>query len=164
MVRGIKTSTKIVEDIINYRKQGKSVRLIANTLDIPKSTVYNNIKLNLASNIIKEYKQRGRKNVLGDRDIRRISREISMNEISINKLRNKLNISASNSTILRAIHEIDVYKYCRKKFTPNFKNKHSQSRLTWAKEKITWGDKWKSVKFSDEKRFNLDGPAGLAYY
>jgi hypothetical protein len=37
-------------------------------------------------------------------------------------------------------------------------------RLAWAEDKITWGNKWKDVIWSDEKKFNLDGPDGFAYY
>lgn len=36
--------------------------------------------------------------------------------------------------------------------------------MNWATDRLTWNEqKWNSVVWSDEKKFNLDGPDELAY-
>jgi hypothetical protein len=41
---------------------------------------------------------------------------------------------------------------------------HVHERMKWAENDILWNYEWKKVAFSDEKKFNLDGPDGLACY
>ncbi len=36
--------------------------------------------------------------------------------------------------------------------------------MNWAKKHTSWKDEWISVLFSDENKFNLDGPDGNKYY
>ncbi|KAG2779764.1 hypothetical protein PC116_g6890 [Phytophthora cactorum] len=40
---------------------------------------------------------------------------------------------------------------------------HKMARLNWAKNMIIQPDKWSQIVFSDEKKFNLDGPDGLRH-
>jgi hypothetical protein len=55
-------------------------------------------------------------------------------------------------------------KYEKRKSRPKLTKIHIQFRLQWAAEKVVWGPKWREVIFSDEKKFNLDGPDGNQYY
>ena len=55
--------------------------------------------------------------------------------------------------------------YTKRRKAPLLKAEHKGARLKWASEKVTWTiEKWRSVIFSDEKKFNLDGPDGCQFY
>lgn len=42
---------------------------------------------------------------------------------------------------------------------------HKKLRYQYTKDHVTWGlHEWTEVIFSDEKKFNLDGPDGFAHY
>ena len=41
---------------------------------------------------------------------------------------------------------------------------HVQARLLWAQDHLEWENQWDNVLFTDEKKFNLDGPDGDLFY
>jgi hypothetical protein len=47
---------------------------------------------------------------------------------------------------------------------PLLNAKHRESPLIFAKEVMSWSEKWRKVIFTDEKKFNFDGPDGFSYY
>lgn len=56
------------------------------------------------------------------------------------------------------------FKYRKMMTKPALKPDHEVARFEWAKAHIHWQLEWTRVVFSDEKKFNLDGPDGFAYY
>ena len=43
-------------------------------------------------------------------------------------------------------------------------NIHKIKRISFAKKYMSWNDKWKTVVFTDEKKWNLDGPDDYKFY
>ena len=54
--------------------------------------------------------------------------------------------------------------YQKKRSSPALKDRHKEYRLKWAREHMQWDKEWETVVWSDEKKFNLDGPDGFNYY
>lgn len=63
--------------------------------------------------------------------------------------------------ILKASNHLVYTKMMRK---PMLSPANIQARLTFADKHIHWTHEWQKIIFSDEKKFNLDGPDGFAYY
>ena len=55
-------------------------------------------------------------------------------------------------------------KYTKMKRKPKLIKVHVAARKKYALEHIHWTHEWRKIIFSDEKKFNLDGPDGFAYY
>ena len=64
----------------------------------------------------------------------------------------------------RVLNSNSNIKYCKYKTKPNLKKYHIEARKVLVKNHHIWDSKWKSGVFTDEKKFNLDGPDGLRYY
>ena len=47
---------------------------------------------------------------------------------------------------------------------PNLTQCHRTSGINYAASALRWGEKWQADIFSDEKKFNLDGPDGFLFY
>lgn len=154
--------TEFEKGMIEGLHQGKmSNREIADAIRRSLNVVNNYIKKkeNYARNWCS-----GRKQLLTPREKRRIIRSCSNKKISIAQLKKDIGLRASNSTIWRFINSNQNICNKKKKRKPSLTKKHKTDRLNWARKFMSWTVEWNNIIFTDEKKFNLDGPDGYRCY
>jgi len=147
--------------IIAYKECNLTYRQIAEKIGKSKNVICNFLKnpANYGNNM------KGRtKKVLSATAERRIVREASNSHCAASKIHSKLHLNASVDTVRRVIRRADHLKRLKLKKKPPLNNQRKDSRLVFARYHMTWQKEWHTVVFSDEKRFNLDGPDGFSYY
>ncbi|CAH2088125.1 unnamed protein product [Euphydryas editha] len=107
---------------------------------------------------------RGRPRAISDRDRRAILRVASNSTLTANQIASAAGVITNVRNVQRLLH--GVKHLSRKKVLkkPPLGEKHKKERLQFAEDHIAWKKKWRYVIFSDEKKFNLDGPDGYKYY
>jgi len=144
-----------------YKAAGLSIREIAGKLKRSKNLVAD--CLSRGTDIAPKVST-GRKKKLMERDERNVVRHGSNRVISSSKIKSELNLPVSSRTIRRTLAASPHLDYRKMKRKPKVTPLHAEERRAFAHVHHTWTDKWHRVIFSDEKRFNLDGPDGWSYY
>lgn len=156
------------EKIDFFHSEGYSNRAIARKIGRSSRTVDRYLKN--PSSYGKNYKGRV-SSVLTERDKRNICKIASNSALTIPKIKLQANVSASVSTIRRVICTSKHLKRMKLKKKPPLDAVRKQKRLEFSKSHMTWDvqhdtrvNDWRQVVFTDEKKFNLDGPDGYQYY
>ena len=148
--------------IIAHASDGMSERAIATLLGRSRPVVHAFLT---SPDTYDTTKRSGRPRTLTVYGQRRLLREAKKGKSSARELQKKLEIPLSVRRVRELLQEDPELKYTKRKGAPVLTPRHIEARLQWAFEKITWdAAKWAKVVFSDEKKFNLDGPDGLQYY
>lgn len=78
-------------------------------------------------------------------------RAASNKTISCAQIKGKLKLKISRQTVWRSLRDNGTIKFMKMRKKPPLKPIHKTQRVTWAREKVRWSEKWKNVIFSDEK-------------
>jgi transposase len=141
-------------------QDGKSQREIAKRIgNRSRNAVYNYIHSANKPNI----EQRGRKRKLSDRDERSVVRCASNQSLSCREIAVECGLAVNRMTIDRTLQRNDL-KYAKLQRKPRLTKAHKAARSAFANDYQTWRKEWENVIWSDEKRFNLDGPDGWCHY
>ena len=98
------------------------------------------------------------------RERRSIITTASKKKLTDSKVRNDLQLPITVRRVRQILSESMTLKWTKRRSNHALKIHHKASRLQFAKKYMSWTHKWHNVVFSDEKKFNLDGPDGVQYY
>ncbi|PIC13099.1 hypothetical protein B9Z55_027975 [Caenorhabditis nigoni] len=130
------------------------------------------ISINRSLNVVNNYvnnplyygtkKSSGRPSLLSDRDKRNIVRKASNAVTSCSTIKRELDLNASAETVRRVLKKSKFIKHRKMKKAPFLTAGHREKRLEFARKNARTD--WRKVIFSDEKKFNCDGPDGYRSY
>ena len=82
--------------------------------------------------------------------------------LSSNEVVKHLSLPVSGRRVRQILHDEKGLRYKKNPKAPRLKPHHKVARLNFAEKYRFWSQEWKYVAFSDEKKFNLDGPDGIS--
>ncbi len=147
--------------IVAYRENGRSQADIARQLGRSRSCICQFLQRHDAPQ--QDPIRRGRPKKISERSLRRVVRSVNSANRTCSQLIAQHRLQVSKTTLARALNQ-HGYHWKMMKRRPAWKQRHIDNRLTFARTHMAWSDEWKKVIFSDEKKFNLDGPDGYKYY
>lgn len=161
MGSGKSLSDAEIKTILTLRKENYSVSKIARIIHRSRKVVYNLLK---NPKTYGTKKSSGRPKAVSNRGKRAILKEASNSSGTSRQIAKAAGVHTNIRNVQRIIKECPHLVRMKLKKKPPLTAQHKSERLKFAQEHIHWRKKWRRVIFSDEKRFNLDGPDGFAHY
>lgn len=150
------------EAIIDHlNKQGHKVYQIRKVVHRSRTAINNCIdRLEKGAKIVRP----GPNRKTTEREDRAIVRHASNKCTTARKIIETEHLQVSERTVRRRLKECGFISWRKKARKPILKAAEKKRRVVWCKDHRSWRNKWRNVVFSDEKKFNLDGPDGNCFY
>ena len=162
MGKGLSLSPAEVAVIKSLHAEDFSITEISKRVKRSRKAVYNAI---MTTRTDGSGKKAGPKRKLTHAAMRAVLRKASSVLYSAQKLRSMFNLPVGVRRVQQLLQKAQHLEWCKMKVAPKLAPHHREARLKWAREQITNStSSWRKVVWSDEKKFNLDGPDGYSYY
>ncbi|KRJ97477.1 uncharacterized protein Dyak_GE28378, isoform C [Drosophila yakuba] len=161
MPRGTHLSAEERGLIMGLSESGAKISEIASRVSRHPNTVANFLK-NVES--YGKAKRSGRPSTIDERCKREIKRLAVNKQMSCNDIKRHLKLKVSRRRVHQLLAENKTVKYSSRVPVPMLLPRHISSRLSFAEKYKFWTEEFRSVIFSDEKKWNLDGPDGCHKY
>lgn len=161
MPRGKHLSEVEKAKIEAYHDQGLSNRNIAEKI-FRSRTVINNY-INLGENY-GAIERPGRKTAITTRVKQAIKRLAVKENLFADEIRKEMKLGIGQRRVQQILKKELNLKFDKRYAKPELKPGDKLARLRFAEKYRFWREEWKTVIFSDEKKFNLDGPDGSQKY
>lgn len=161
MGRGTRLTTKEQQSIAILHGKGVNCLQISKQIRRSECVVRNYIK-NMEN--YGQKKSPGRPKVISNREKRAILRAASNSGLPARAIAAKAGVNTNVRNVQRILKAAPTIKRLKLQRKPQLKPEHQTARLVFARTHMDWTNQWQNVIFSDEKKFNLDGPDGFSYY
>lgn len=161
MAKGTRLTEEERRIITLFKAEGYSNRSIAKKINRSEKVIRNFLGKGEQYGVKRPTKGRSKISLRLKGQIRN---EATKNRLSCSQIKDKLNVPVTPRQIARILNESSNIKWTKLQSKPRLTSSHKENRLKFARKYMEWNREWRNVIFSDEKKFNLDGPDCYSCY
>lgn len=142
---------------LNLQFDGKTIREIAKIMNRSTTTIHKFLK---NPHALENKSRLGRPPRVDERTKRQIKRLAVNKSLSSGQIKTQLSLDITKRRVRQILSSDKNIRYEKMLSVPQLKPVHKRARLQFAERYRFWTHEWEKIIFSDEKKFNLDGPDG----
>lgn len=152
------------QQVLTLFAEGNNQKYIEKKSGVSRRTIGRIIDRGVIKRENEYHNKSGRPRKLNSKKEKKIKQIVKKdNRKTLLKIVAEIEENVSKSTMSRTLKRLNLKKR-KMKTKPLLTQKHKDNRITFAREYASVNYNWSKWIFSDEKKFNLDGPDGYRYY